>query len=226
MKPTPSTTENETRRREAPVEVVLPTEDPTALPIIDFAASTARVDRYRESLDPAGWVLDNYRTNPVFQNCHQYKTVTDTLGTALLTEVRDGMLWQRILFATLANPLAQVAYKLYRGKFLRAVSVGFKPLAWTDFSSEESATNGGCQRKYTRQELLEVSAVSIPANPDALALAIRSGAVGRSDLDDLHDLITTLRNHSPTSPAASAADGRSSDAWMRCLETAHRIMCR
>src|SRR5438445_7524866 len=36
----------------------------------------------------------------------------------------------RSQFATEANPMARIAYALYKGKFLNAVSVGFIPLRW------------------------------------------------------------------------------------------------
>jgi len=39
------------------------------------------------------------------------------------------------------------------------------------------------------QELLEVSAVGIPANPNALALAFKSGAIEKSDLQDTLDVL-------------------------------------
>jgi len=47
-------------------------------------------------------------------------------------------------------------------------------------------------RKYLEQELLEVSAVAIPANPNALALAYKSGALERSDLRETADLLRQL----------------------------------
>jgi hypothetical protein len=76
--------------------------------------------------------------------------------------------------------------------------VGFIPLRWQDASPESSSlaspkpSEGGSsipRRKYLEQELLEVSAVGIPANPNALALGLKAGAVEKSDLKDLHELI-------------------------------------
>jgi uncharacterized protein len=159
-------------------------------PIIDFIASSETLDRYGEIIVASGWRLENFRRNPVFQNAHQYGDVLFTLGRALLTEVRElgsprrPVLFQRIEFAVEANPMARIAYGLYRGKFLNAVSVGFIPIRWENGSAE-----AGYRRKYLEQELLEVSAVGIPANPEALQLALRSGAVAKGDLVQVMEVL-------------------------------------
>jgi len=156
-------------------------------PTLEFVASSATLDRYREIIEPAGWRLENYRRNPVVLNSHNYGDIIYTLGKAVITEVRAGALYQKIEFATAVNPLARVAYGLYRGGFLNAVSVGFIPVRW-----ENGAPESDFRRKYLEQELLEVSAVSIPANPDALQLAVKSGAVGKFDLEETLDLLSTI----------------------------------
>ena len=160
---------------------------PPDAPVLDFTSSDDTLDRYQEIIVPAGWQLANYQRNPVFQNSHQYGDIMFTLGKAIVTEVRAGSLFQRVLFATEANPLARIAYSLYKGKFLNAVSVGFIPLRW-----ENGKAESGFRRKYLEQELLEVSAVGIPANPNALALAYRSGAVQKSDLQETIELLRQL----------------------------------
>ena len=96
-------------------------------------------------------------------------------------------LCQRIQFATEVNPVARIAYGLYKGGFLNAVSVGFIPLRWEDGgngSAQRDKSAPAPRRRYLEQELLEVSAVAIPANPDALALGLKSGAVAKADLQD------------------------------------------
>src|SRR5579859_1454098 len=114
--------------------------------VLDFIASDESLDRYGEVISASGWLLDTYRRNPVFQNAHQYGDIVFTLGRALITEVRPGIsstplsatptahsapltahLFQRVQFATDINPMARIAYGLYRAKFLNAVSVGFIP---------------------------------------------------------------------------------------------------
>lgn len=182
-----------------------PPADNAAPAVLDFIASNDALDRYGEILEPRGWRLENYRRNPVFQNAHQYGDIIFTLGRALVTEVRDiagrAALCQRIEFAVDANPMARIAYRLYQGKFLNAVSVGFIPLRWQDAGdADASGTAGaraGCKRRYLEQELLEVSAVGIPANPEALQLGLRAGAIQKADLQELLELLQhTLQSFS------------------------------
>jgi phage head maturation protease len=192
--------------------------------ILDFIASTATVDRYHEIIEPAGWRLDSYRRNPVFQNAHNYGDILFTLGKALSTEVRAvgdrQALCQRIQFATEVNPVARIAYGLYKGGFLNAVSVGFIPLRWEDggASSTNADSTAAPRRRYLEQELLEVSAVAIPANPDALALGLKSGAITKSDLQATLDLLRVLVGKvSPqTSPQSSQ--------WLDLAREFRRVM--
>src|SRR5207249_11140167 len=77
-----------------------------------------------------------------------------TLGKALITEVRAvgrvspsapprHVLFQRVQFATNVNPMARIAYGLYSGNFLSAVSVGFIPLRWENADGTEHEVGRG-----------------------------------------------------------------------------------
>src|SRR3954466_3320991 len=167
---------------------------------LDFIASDESLDRYNEVISATGWKLENYKRNPVFQNAHQTGDILHTLGKATSTEIRAGKLVQTIEFACDINPMARIAYGLYKGQFLNAVSVGFVPIRW-----ENGTEKSGYNRKFVEQELLEVSAVAIPANPNALALGLKSGAIEKSDLKDLLDLFrTALASQSPISNRQNA----------------------
>lgn len=162
------------------------------LPLVDFIASDATLDRAHEVIVPEGWHLENYRRNPVFQNAHHYDNILFTLGRATEVEVRGGRLWLRVQFASHINPLARMAYELYRSGFLRAVSVGFIPLRW-----ENGNEHTPWRRRFLEQDLIEVSAVPVPANPNALALAAKSGALTRSDLLTLQELLRQTLEATP-----------------------------
>ena len=190
--------------------------------ILDFVASTATLDRYQEVIEPAGWRLDSYRRNPVFQNAHNYGDILFTLGKALCTEIRNvgagQALCQRIEFATEVNPVARIAYGLYKGGFLNAVSVGFIPLRWEDGQGERGAEKRGAspRRRYLEQELLEVSAVAIPANPDALALGVKSGAIARSDVEETIELLRAL--------VGASSEGVRRNLWLEQARELGRVM--
>jgi hypothetical protein len=246
---------------------------------LDFISSDETLDRYSEVISASGWQLANYQRNPVFQNAHQYGDILFTLGRALITEVRQRgqsssssssgpVLYQRIEFATGVNPMARIAYGLYEGKFLSAVSVGFVPVRWVDGNGKEYSTKsssssfsssssnsellvagqsgfgpsaaqalasrpstldsgqrsaGGFRRKYLEQELLEVSAVGIPANPNALALAYKSGAIHKSDLRDTLDLLrlTLDRSASEANTLSAGGEGKGEVVQNSAIRTPH-----
>lgn len=196
-------------------------EGETADATLDFVASTATLDRYREVIEPAGWKLGSYRRNPVFQNAHNYGDILFTLGKALVTEVRKvgerQALCQRIQFATEINPVARIAYGLYKGGFLNAVSVGFIPLKWEDGNKTNEADGTNARRRYLEQELLEVSAVAIPANPDALALGVKSGAIAKADLQATLELLRALVGAVPQT-------GGVMNHWLEVARELRRVM--
>ena len=196
-------------------------------PVVDFISSDETLDRYNEIICASGWKLDRYARNPVFQDSHDYSTILRTIGRATATEVRGNQLFQRVCFAVEANPLARIAYSMYRSGFLNAVSVGFIPLEWENGNGHTSF-----ERRYLKQELLETSAVAIPANPNALECAIKAGAVGKSELKELLEVLRGLaEGHSLSSPVSNpnlqnhSADP-SSDAQLMQLMREVAAICR
>lgn len=130
---------------------------------LEFVLSDATVDRYGDVIDPAGWVLDHFEQNPIALFNHDSDF---PIGTWADVRVESGRLVGRL---TLAAPgtsarIDELVSLVGQG-VLRAVSVGFQPLA------TEPRGDGGL--RFTRQELLECSLVSVPANPSALQLARR-----------------------------------------------------
>jgi HK97 family phage prohead protease len=127
---------------------------------LTFTVSTGAVDRERDVIDPEGWKLTAFRRNPTILWAHDYKSLP--VGRATKIRVEDGKLRADIEFAPVeANPLAESVFQLAKGGFLNATSVGFRPL-----EHSYNAERGGVD--FKRQELLEVSIVPVPANPEAL----------------------------------------------------------
>jgi hypothetical protein len=82
---------------------------------------------------------------------------------------------QKIEFADKETyPFADSIFRLYVGGYLRAVSVGFLPLEMQPYCDpEDPACDPGTE--FLSQELLELSAVPVPANPEALARCVQKG---------------------------------------------------
>jgi HK97 family phage prohead protease len=166
-----------TARRTAPASGVAQTRATASLIIkaeggdgprrITFVASDETVDRYGDIIRASGWQLDNFRKNPVLLFGHDTRSVIGKVepigveGTRLMAHAQ--------LADAGSNALADATWALIEQEMLRAASVGFMPLATPlpIYDSDRHLTGF----EYIAQELLELSVVSVPANPNALALA-------------------------------------------------------
>jgi HK97 family phage prohead protease len=131
-----------------------------------FTVSTSGVDRQGDSISVDGWRLDNYRKNPVVLWAHSYNGFPIARSSKIWVE--DGKLKSIASFVPENNSAvgrqAEGIYQLYKGGFLSATSVGFMPIkwAWTEDTSRKYGID------FEEQELLEYSAVPVPANAEAL----------------------------------------------------------
>lgn len=139
---------------------------------IEFVISTACVDRYGDIVEVSGWDLKNYKANPVVLFGHN--SSIPPIGKAIKTW-KDGDALRSIaeFMPQDISAFAHSIFRMYQEKFLRAVSVGFKPLKWERIVDEEG--NETWSYRFKKQELLEFSAVPIPANPEALVAARSKG---------------------------------------------------
>ncbi len=97
--------------------------------VLTLVASTEAVDRYGDIIRVKGWKLDNYKKNPVFLWGHRSGDPPIGKTVRIWTETNPPALVHDIQFATKeVYPFADTIYKLYKGGFLRATSVGFMPL--------------------------------------------------------------------------------------------------
>lgn len=130
-------------------------------------ASTATQDRHGEKILASGWKLENYMKNPIILFGHDYRHLDNVVGQATKVYVENDQLIVEGVFASgEANPKAQMLRKLYDEGVIRTVSVGLIPL-----SRDEKDLD-----IITSAELLELSFVPVPANPEALRLAKEIGA--------------------------------------------------
>ena len=121
-------------------------------------ASTEDSDRSWEIIKANGWDYSNFMKNPVIIANHVYK-IENIVGKATDIYVKDNQLIIEWVFSE-ANPLGKLLGDLYEEWMVKTVSVWFIP-KWRD---------EGNKRIITNAELLELSFVTVPCNPNALSL--------------------------------------------------------
>lgn len=138
--------------------------------------SSASVDRDKEVLLPKGANFDNYLKNPVVLWGHQ--SSDPPIGKALWVKRGQKQITAKVKFATTER--AEEIWELFKGGYLNAFSVGFIPIKGHQPTPDEIRKMpewAEARFVYDEWELLEFSPVTVPANPDALRLALESGKV-------------------------------------------------
>ena len=185
--------------------------------ILEFIGSTAVVDRYGDIIEVAGWDLANYKNNPIFLWAHN--SSLPPLGRAVsVKKTADALVFQ-IKFASREEyggewpaiaPSPETIYNLYLNGYLRATSVGF---SCVEREPIVDTKNDGRQTgwRFLKQELYELSAVPVPANPEALMLAVQKGLITQAEAD-------TFPKEAPEPPPASDLDQRLAKLGLPPLE--------
>ncbi len=160
--------------------------------VIEITGSDDSPDRYNSRIlvdgkwrgkkYGAGWKVEHYRRNPVFLPMHTYDAppvgqtlnlYTDAVGKG--DEVRKRLRFIVLFTNKDENPLGDMIHQLYKGGFMRASSVGFMPDEYTIIKDHDEATEVGLNPDHPRfypvlhttNDLLELSAVPVPGNPNA-----------------------------------------------------------
>jgi len=137
----------------------------------EFTASTSTQDRDGEVIDAAGWDLKNFKKNPVIMYAHDYRSLP--IGKASRVWLSKGTLKNTVEFPPEGTyEFADIVERLVDTGYLKTESVGFIPKKWEDGDGEKAP-----RRTYTKQELLEISIVPVPSNPDALRNAVDEGII-------------------------------------------------
>ena len=158
---------------------------------LTFVASDGTRDSAGTVLNVDGWDLRRFNKNGIIGYQHKvYGSWSDTenpdnvIGKGQ-AYIDDKKLMVDVEFEPAEiNPLAEKIYQKLLFGSLKAVSVGFVPVgkgAWGE--GEEALSGSNPTYYYAGQELLEVSVVNIPANPNAL----------RKGLEEQDEEIAALR---------------------------------
>ena len=140
------------------LQAVIKDEDGSAPTEYLFVASDEAPDRIRDVIKADGWELAQFERNPSILWSHDYSIAP--IGKAPQVWVDGKQLLNTVAFDREDEFAAFIEGKVSRG-MVRAESVGFRPLEFA-FDKE----NGGVI--YTKQELLEISIVSVGMHPKAL----------------------------------------------------------
>ncbi len=155
-----------------------------------IVASTPAVDRDRDRVMPMGGDFTNFNKNPVLIFGHNYyepwavigrvsEIAADASGIRMKPELRQP--------ANEADPM-HIVRALWDQNLLRASSIGFIPL--------ETRDNEFGGRDFTKWELLELSLTPIPANQEAIRLAVK--ALTNADQDPHIEDDTAHSDPAPT----------------------------
>lgn len=148
---------------------------------VQAVASSGTIDRDEEIILGTAWSLERFKSNPVFLYNHASRSddPQNVLGQ-VMPEMRDEKLHGTFDYDVDINPKAAMVFAQVQKGTLRAFSVGFIPKAWvTDYSPREqidalpedarkALESGKVFVVYTNVELVEISQVPVPSNPDAL----------------------------------------------------------
>lgn len=129
---------------------------------ITAVASTAVVDRHGEIVEVEGWNLKNFKKAPRILWAHDH--TIPAIGKASKIWIEGTGKKAKLMFKVVFQDITEFgkqAKRLVEEGWIDTFSVGFM--------AEEMEDN-----KFTKQELLEISLVNVPANPEAQVAAYKS----------------------------------------------------
>lgn len=126
-------------------------------------ASNETLDRQGEVVDLAGWDLKNYKKNPVLLWAHnnEIPAIGIAKNIRIEGEGKKAALTFEPDFHDATDFAKALKYLVEEKGVINSFSVGFMPKEYEG-------------NRITQSELLEISLVNVPANPDARMLAMKS----------------------------------------------------
>jgi HK97 family phage prohead protease len=144
---------------------------------MEFVMSDETVDRMGDVISASGWELENFHKNPVCLFNHR---ADFPIGRWKNLRAEKGALRGYLQLAPEGtSPRIDEIRRLVEAGILCSVSVGFHPLESEPLDKKAGSFGG---MRFLKQELIETSLVSVPANPNALAIA-KSLGVSSATID-------------------------------------------
>jgi hypothetical protein len=205
--------------------------------IVDYVASDETLDCYREVVRANGWKFTHFSKNAPFVDSHDYFTIGKQLGRVIDFRVEKDQLIERVQWAidVKENSLAQLGWKMTEAGYLKAVSVGFSPTRYVTKWDADPKTwrdqleqigmheEDGVRCIYVEQEQLELSACILGANPNALAKAYKTGAIGDAELETFSQEFAKQETARVADEPADAARARQRGLQLRIREKLNQL---
>lgn len=145
---------------------------------IDAIINSMAIDRHDTIVDPRGMDATHFINNPVLQYQHGCDTMIGdrVVGLVRNLDMHDEYVGATVEFDGQDEFAVSLASKYKRG-FMKAFSIGFIARAFCidNMVGEATGPDGKPQQtnkevlRYTAWDLVELSCVAVPSNPEALA---------------------------------------------------------
>lgn len=175
---------------------------------LEFILSDETPDRMGEIIEADGWVLSDFKKNPIALFNHNSNW---PIGNWKNIRVEGKQLRAELELAPMGtSERIDEIIKLVNAGVVKASSVGFRPLEAENMDPDDDSWFPAM--RYLKQELVECSIVSVPANPNALSVA-RAAAKSLNISPETIDLVFAesgrrknldRRRRSTGEPAASS----------------------
>lgn len=142
--------------------------------VLEFVITTQSVDRYGDKVLAKGLNFENFKKNPSVLFGHDHNRPPVAKSTDIWAG-KDDKIYSLAQFTPAdLSDFGHMIYRMYQEGFMNAVSIGFLPtmMKWADEdeeNAEEDQPDYGLI--FHESDLLEYSAVPVPANPEALIQA-------------------------------------------------------
>jgi len=151
------------------VEVVKGEHEDDESRILRFIITTESIDRDNDTISVDGWDVSNFLKNPVVLFGHDARNPPVAKALNLIFDTNNIKSEAEFMPRDMSE-FSDMIFKMYKGGFMNAISVGFSP---DEFNFDES--RGGFGVNFIKQELLEYSVVPVPSNPESLQIARSKG---------------------------------------------------
>ncbi len=136
---------------------------------IRFVISSSKLDRHNDIVEVQAIAnaIKQFSKNAAFLACHMHRLTNGSspvIGSWITETFKVFKDHSEMVAEFATTALAEEYWNLYSSGHMKAVSIGFVPKEFTDEKDEKQ----GWIRTYTKIELLEISAVAVGANREAL----------------------------------------------------------